>query len=122
MRARQRGFDGATFGNPALEDWARGDLDARHLFVAQWVFRPLGDGRLIAFIYGRAQSGLPYTPMVGSDINGDGLANDRAFVLAPSSSIDTAAAAGVRSLAASSSSRVRDCLLSQAGQVAARNS
>jgi hypothetical protein len=122
MRAQQRGFDGATFGNPALEEWARGDLDARHLFVAQWVFRPMGDGRLIAFIYGRAQSGLPYTPMVGSDINGDGLANDRAFVFAPSSTADTSAAAGIRALLASSSPRVRDCLLAQTGRVAGRNS
>ena len=122
MRARQRGFDGAAFGNPAAEEWARGDLDARHLFVAQWVFRPLGDGRIIAFIYGRAQSGLPYTPTVGSDINGDGLANDRAFVFAPTATSDTAAARGIRSLLASSSPRVRDCLLSQAGRVAGRNS
>src|SRR6476619_7635951 len=114
MRARQRGFDGATFGNAAGAEWARGDLDARHLIVAQWVFRPLGDGRVIAFIYGRAQSGLPYTPMVGTDINGDGLANDRAFVFAPTATTDTAAARGIRSLLASSSGRVRDCLLSQA--------
>jgi hypothetical protein len=122
MRAQQRGFDGATFGNPALAEWARGDLDARHLITATWVFRPLGDGRLIAFIYGRAQSGLPYTPMVGTDINGDGLANDRAFVFAPSSTADTSASAGIRSLLASSSPGVRDCLLSQSGRVAARNS
>jgi hypothetical protein len=122
MRARQRGFDGATFGNPALEEWARGDLDARHLIVAQWVFRPLGDGRLIAFIYGRAQSGLPYTPMAGSDINGDGLANDRAFIFAPSSRADTTTAVAMRTLIASSSPGVRDCLLSQLGRVAGRNS
>lgn len=122
MRAQQRGFDGATFGNPVLEEWARGDLDARHLIVAQWVFRPLGDGRIIAFVYGRAQSGLPYTPMVGTDINGDGLANDRAFIFAPTSTADTGAANGIRSLLGSSSSRVRNCLLSQAGNVAGRNS
>jgi hypothetical protein len=122
VRAIQRGFDGATLGNPTLEEWARGDLDARHLLVAQWVFRPLGDGRLIAFIYGRAQSGLPYTPMVGTDINGDGLANDRAFVFAPNSSVDTATASGIRGLLASSSPRVRDCLLAQSGRVAGRNS
>jgi hypothetical protein len=121
-RARQRGFDGATFGNPALEEWARGDLDARHLLVAQWVFRPLGDGRLIAFIYGRAQSGLPFTPMVGTDINGDGLANDRAFIFSPTSTADTATASGIRNLLASSSPRVRDCLIAQAGRVADRNS
>lgn len=123
IRAQQRGFDGAAFGDPALREWARGDLDARHMFVAQWVFRPLGDGRLIAFMYGRAQSGLPYTPLVGSDVNGDGLANDRAFVFDPSAkNLDPSTAAGMASLLASSSSRVRDCLASQLGRAAGRNS
>lgn len=122
MRAQQRGFDGGTSGDPSATEWARGDLDARHMFVAQWVFRPLGDGRVIAFMYARAQSGLPYTPLVASDINGDGLANDRAFVFNPSSTSDTAAGNGMRSLLASSSATVRDCLNSQLGHVAGRNS
>ena len=121
IRAQQRGFDGATAGDPATKEWARGDLDARHLLVAQWVFRPLGDGRLIAFMYGRAQSGLPYTPMVASDVNGDGLANDRAFVFSPTATTDTSAARGIRSLLAGSSSNVRDCLSSQLGRIADRN-
>jgi hypothetical protein len=65
---------------------------------------------------------LPYTPLVGSDINGDGLANDRAFVFSPTSTTDTANANAIRSLLTSSSSRVRDCLTSQLGRIASRNS
>ena len=123
VRAEQRGFDGAAFGDPALREWARADLDARHQFVAQWVLRPLGDGRLIAFMYGRLQSGLPYTPMVGSDINGDGLANDRAFVFDPArNGADPSTAPGMTNLLSSASPRVRDCLTSQLGRIAGRNS
>jgi hypothetical protein len=122
VRAQQRGFDGAAFGDPATKEWARGDLDARHQFVMQGAFRPLGDGRLVAFIYGRAQSGLPFTPLVGGDVNGDGLMNDRAFVFSPSVSADTATANGIASLLANAPSRVRACLASQFGRVAGRNS
>jgi hypothetical protein len=122
VRAQQRGFDGAAFGDPATKEWARGDLDARHQFVMQAAFRPLGDGRLVAFIYGRAQSGLPFTPLVGGDVNGDGLMNDRAFVFSRSASADTATANGIASLLSNAPSRVRGCLASQLGRVAGRNS
>lgn len=122
IRAQQRGFDGATFGNPALVEWARGDFDARHMLVAQWVFRPIGDARAIFFLYGRLQSGLPFTPMVASDVNGDGLANDRAFVADPAKTADAALASGMRTLLNSAAPNVKQCLTSQFGQAAARNS
>ena len=122
IRARQRGFDGATFGDPLTLEWARGDLDSRHQLLAQWVFRPLGDGRIIVFSSARFRSGLPFTPMVASDINGDGLANDRAFVFDPANLADTSVAAGLRSLMESSSRRVRECLSSQMGRAAGTNS
>ena len=113
VRAEQRGFDGASLGDPALREWARGDLDARHLFVAQAAVRPLGDPRAILFLYGRLQSGLPFTPLVAGDVNGDGLSNDRAFV---------ADSPDLRSLVASSTPRVATCLSSQIGRIAERNS
>ena len=113
IRASQRGYDGAAFGDPSTKEWARGDLDARHLFVVQAVFRPFGDQRAMFFISGRAQSGLPFTPLVSGDVNGDGLANDRAFIT------DSPA---LRSLIASSSSNVAQCLTSQMGRAAGRNS
>jgi Carboxypeptidase regulatory-like domain len=113
IRASERGFDGAAFGDPTAKEWARGDLDARHLFVVQAVFRPFGDQRAMFFLSGRAQSGLPFTPMVSSDVNGDGLANDRAFI---------ADSPALRSLIASSPTGVARCLSSQIGKPAGRNS
>ena len=65
------------------------------------------------FLSGRAQSGLPFTPLVSGDVNGDGLANDRAFIT------DSPA---LRSLIASSSSNVAQCLTSQIGHASGRNS
>ena len=122
MRAEQRGFDGATFGDPNAVEWARGDLDSRHQLFAQWVFRPLRDGRVITFMTARLRSGLPFTPMIGSDVNGDGLANDRAFVYDPAAAPDTSVARGLGTLLASGASSARNCLASQLGRAAARNS
>jgi carboxypeptidase family protein len=122
IRAQERGFDAGAFGDPRTREWSRGDLDARHLFVVQGVFRPLGDGRLLAFFSGRAQSGLPFTPMIAGDVNGDGLPNDRAFVFTPSATTDTALANGLRSLLATAPRSVRNCLDAQIGRAAARNS
>ena len=122
IRAQQRGFDGATFGDPSLVESARGDLDSRHQLVAQMVFRPLGDARLLMFVYGRVASGLPYTPMIATDVNGDGLANDRALVFNPERASDTALAAGMRSLLENAAPNVKQCLVAQLGRAASRNS
>ena len=72
--------------------------------------------------YGSFRSGTPYTPIVGGDINGDGYANDRAFIFDPAKTADPALAAGMRALLATGSRSARDCLESQLGKVAARNS
>ncbi|HVZ78443.1 MAG TPA: carboxypeptidase-like regulatory domain-containing protein [Gemmatimonadaceae bacterium] len=119
IRAQQRGFDGSTFGDPTARDWARGDLDARHQFTLQAGYYKKG---VSLTLQGRFQSGTPFTPMIGSDVNGDGLANDRAFIYDPASVSDPAMAAGLRSLLATSTPGVRNCLLAQVGQAAARNS
>ena len=63
----------------------------------------------------------PFTPLVASDINGDGAHNDRAFIFDPAQTADTAVASAMRRVLANTSSSVRDCLLSQMGAVAARN-
>ena len=118
-RARESGFDQSTFGSPVSRAWARGDLDVRHQLLLQggYTFKDVA----LTF-FGRLQSGLPFTPMVGGDVNGDGLANDRAFVFDPATASDASLASATRSLLASSSSRVRNCLLDQMGHAAARNS
>jgi hypothetical protein len=69
----------------------------------------------------RAQSGLPFTPVVAGDVNGDGLSNDRAFVFTPSAS-GTAVQQGMSQLLANASSRVKNCLTRQFGTIAGRNS
>ena len=119
IRAEQRGFDVSTFGSPTTIEWSRGDLDARHQFLLQAGY---GRNGINFTMQGRLQSGTPFTPMVGSDINGDGLANDRAFIYNPNTVADPTLATGLRSLLASSTPNVRSCLVDQMGQGAARNS
>jgi hypothetical protein len=70
-------------------------------------------------------SGAPFTPRVGSDVNGDGARNDRAFVFDPvraAASGDTAVANGMRRLLDNGPRNARLCLRRQLGSVAARNS
>ncbi len=109
-RALQRGFDATTFGSPVETSWDRGQLDARHQFVLRGGFSAPG---ITVTAFARTMSGIPFTPIVASDVNGDGFANDRAFVFA-SPTTDA--------LIASSSSTVRDCLVRQRNVPAARNS
>ncbi len=118
-RARQSGFDGSTFASPSEREWARGDLDIRHQILLEggYSFKSL-----TFTFFGRLQSGLPFTPMVGGDVNGDGLANDRAFIFNPATMGDASLANATRDLLAASSSSVRDCLTRQMGRPASRNS
>ncbi|HEV8498617.1 MAG TPA: hypothetical protein VGQ56_17195, partial [Gemmatimonadaceae bacterium] len=116
---QSRGFDGTTFGDPARVDWSRADYAPRHEVTLSAGF----SHRWFAVsLYGKASSGLPFTPMVGSDVNGDGLANDRAFITDPGLTSDATLAAGLRSLLATTSSRSRDCLVAQLNKPAAKNS
>lgn len=108
-------------GDPNQREWARSDLERRHQLLAT-VGLPLSQTFEMTLI-GRASSGMPFTPMVGGDINGDGARNDRAFVFDPSRVRDnTDLAVGMRRLLTSADGRTRDCLLSQLGRIAERNS
>lgn len=113
------GFDGLTAGDPRLREWAPSQNDARHIILTQGAitFRKLGTVTLFA----RAQSGLPFTPQVQGDINGDGRSGDRAFV--PSSTLppDATLAAQVLALQQNGSTTARRCIDRVAGRVAARN-
>ena len=119
VRALQRGFDATTFADPRARSWMRGDLDARHQLVVQ-----AGNtfGPVTATLIGRTQSGLPFTPVVASDINGDGAANDRAFIPNPASVADASVQRALRGLLASPQSAVRNCLARQLGVAAGANS
>jgi hypothetical protein len=118
VRSQSRGFDGATFGDPLVVTWARGDFSPRHEittsagYASSWV----------AFtLFGKVSSGQPFTPMIASDVNGDGLANDRAFVFDPLAVKDVRLAQQMSDLFGSTSSRSRDCLTRQLGHAAERN-
>ncbi|MBC8090177.1 MAG: carboxypeptidase regulatory-like domain-containing protein [Phycisphaerae bacterium] len=120
IRQQFRGFDGATFGDPRTKEWAAGQNDARHAFVLQG---GIGGNKVGTFtVFSRVQSGLPFTPVVQGDINGDGRSNDRAFIPNPAAGTDAALGAQLSALMGSASSNVRECLNLQLGKVAARNS
>lgn len=118
-RERYRGFT-STGGNPLDVAWSRSPFDSRHQIVYTFTYNALDVVRLNW--YGSLRSGTPYTPLIASDINGDGFANDRAFIADPSSATDATLAAGMRSLLNGASSSVRGCLESQLGSIAARMS
>src|SRR5262249_9469297 len=116
------GFQSATTaGNPNLVGWGPSDLQRMHQFLGTitWPVTPSLELTSIA----RLNSGALYTPIVNADINGDGTGHDRAFVFNPAElpTYDSALAAPMRQLLNSSSSRIRDCLRGQVGQIAGRN-
>jgi hypothetical protein len=117
-RASASGFDGSTFGSPLGREWSRGDLDVRHQLLLQGGFATQA---VTLTLFGRLQSGIPFTPMIAGDVNGDGFANDRAFIVDPAATTDATLASATRTLLARSSGRVRDCLTSRLGQAAGRN-
>lgn len=117
-RAQERGFNGSTAGDPFLKEWAEGrhpnhQISLQSSIDIKWI--NLG---LRANIY----SGVPYTPMVAGDVNGDGMRNDRAFVFDAATTSDTELGSQMRALLDAAPTRARDCLLAQVGRVAARNS
>jgi len=109
-----------TAGNPNIAEWAPSDQDVRHM-VQALISYPINASFTLASNM-RFQSGTPFTPLVGSDINGDGARNDRAFIFDPATTSDPAVASAIRQLLATAPDRIRDCLESQMGRVAGRNS
>jgi hypothetical protein len=118
-RREYRGFDGDAFGDPRVKEWAASSNDARHIVVLQGGFYTQYTGTWTFFA--RAQSGLPFTPIVQGDVNGDGRGDDRAFVPDAAAEADPALAAQLRSLLANGSSTARACVEAYAGRPAERN-
>src|SRR3989442_1531918 len=109
-----------TAGDPNGREWATSAFERRHSLLATVTY-PV-NAALEVTALGRLTSGIPFTPLVGSDVNGDGARNDRAFVFDPATASDSSVAAGMRALLATAPSAVRDCLGRQLGHVAGRNS
>ena len=121
VRERARGFAGGnTAGNPFDVTSSRSSFDARHQIQYSLGYNFFDWVRVNW--YGNFRSGTPFTPIVAGDINGDGYANDRAFVFDPAQTSDPTLATAMQSLLDASSARVRSCLQRQLGQVAGRNS
>ncbi len=109
---------GSTAGDPNAGQWASSSFQRRHSILLTAMV-PLGRSLELTTIT-RLTSGAPFTPLVGSDINGDGYRNDQAFIFGANA--PAAVAAGMANLLENASGRVRACLESQAGRVADRNS
>ncbi len=119
VRQQYRGADGANAGDPLQVEWAPGVFDERHTMLLQAaVPLPKQWGRLTLF--SRVQSGLPFTPIVQGDVDGDGVAGDRAFVFDPATDPDPVRAAGMRELLGRAPAAVRRCLTARLGAMAAR--
>ena len=118
IRARQSGFTGSTFNDPSAASWNRGDLDVRHHLIASLGYNV---GGFAISGQGHAMSGMPFTPIVGSDVNGDGYVNDRAFVFAPNETSDSKLASDLASLAGSADRTARRCVLTVRGRAAGQN-
>ena len=111
---------GTTAGNPNAVEWGTSDLERRHSATGSlsWFARPWVD---VTSVF-RLSSGQPFTPRVGSDINGDGSRNDRAFVFDPADAPDAVVAEGMERLLAMAPDAARECLREQLGRIAGRNS
>jgi hypothetical protein len=114
------GFDGVSAGDPRTREWAASTNDARHVIQVQAAMSVPHAGTLTLFT--RSQSGLPFTPQIQGDINGDGRGGDRAFIPATGASADAAFAAQLQALKANGSASAQRCLSLFSGMIAPRNS
>lgn len=119
MRATGNGFDLNTGADPRVFERAAGDEDVRHQVQVSSALA-LGKGfYLTTFL--NATSGLPFTPLVRGDINGDGISgNDRAFVTRGAQQ-PAAFGTTMASLLSAVPSRVQGCLLRAMERIAPRN-
>jgi hypothetical protein len=116
---RTRGFGSTTAGDPrSVEESVIPQpryvgTGQASIFIPRWA--SIG-------VFVRVASATAFTPLVGSDINGDGYANDRAFVFDPQGSATDIASEGMERLLRTGSSAARECLARQLNHVADINS
>ncbi|MBX9929138.1 MAG: carboxypeptidase-like regulatory domain-containing protein [Gemmatimonadaceae bacterium] len=118
-RREFRGFDGGAFGDPRAREWAPSASDARHVITLQTAFSQSTVGTFTLF--GRFQSGLPFTPVVSGDVNGDGRGGDRAFIPRASDLADSPTRSALTQLELNGSKSARNCLRANAGFVVGQN-
>ncbi|MGH7621243.1 MAG: hypothetical protein ACREMU_02790, partial [Gemmatimonadaceae bacterium] len=126
-RTQARGFDQSAALDPRDIESAPVAFAPRHQLSIQ-AARSFFGGRVALTTFTRVSSGLRFTPVVGGDVNGDGVGGDRAFIFDPKASFSQPAAdqtelqTALNNLIANGSSSARDCLLRQIDRLAARNS
>ncbi|MEP6834585.1 MAG: TonB-dependent receptor [Gemmatimonas sp.] len=113
------GFNSTT-GDPRTNEWGRSSMAVPHQLSYALMYNFLD--WLPVSLRGSFQTGRPYSPMVASDINGDGYANDRAYIFDASSAPDSALRAGMQSLLVNGSTEARECLQKQRSTLSGRNS
>lgn len=118
VREQFRGFS-STVGNPLTDAWGTSSSTPHQIgYSLGYNFFDF----LRVNWFGQFRSGVRYTPMVAGDINGDGSANDRAFIFSDTiTGLDPALAAGMRELLTSGSQSARKCLMGQLNALAGRN-
>jgi hypothetical protein len=114
-----RGFS-STVGNPLDIQSGRSGFNSRHQVQYNFGYNFFDVFRVNWF--GSFRSGVPYTPTIIGDVNGDGYSNDRAFIFDPAHTTDAALALQMQQLLDNSSGGAKDCLLKQIGQLAGRSS
>lgn len=110
-RARQEGYGWGTDGNPNLTDWSRAASERRHRITSSIQYSKFGARTYTLSLTAQLTSGMPFTPMVNGDINGDGAYNDRAFI-----------SSDVESFVSSTSPSAWKCIKSQLNTIARANS
>ncbi len=100
--------------------WGTQPQTPRHTIDLRWTDLPIFNVVYLTTVI-HATSGPRFTPLVASDVNGDGMINDRAYVFDPAKSADSLASA-MRTLLAMGSPAARACLSKQIGQLASRAS
>lgn len=112
-RMQIRGFDATAFRSTNLLELSPVEYESRHEWQTQLGYQ-IGENISMSG-YVRLSSGLPFTPVVAQDINGDGLANDRAFIFDPAVEKDTLVAGPLRALMSGGSS-ASECLVRSVGR------
>jgi hypothetical protein len=118
-RARSTGFSGTTAGDPRAQQWST-TFDPAHTLVASARF--FVAGLMTIQTTATFTSGARFTPMVGSDINGDGYANDRAFVFDPLRAPSAGTRDAMAALLRHAPHWAASCLEAQRGRIAGANS
>jgi hypothetical protein len=120
VRGEARGFDQTTGRDPRVVETSPLAFTSRHQFGIQAARSIRNKVWLTTFL--RLNSGTRFTPTVAGDVNGDGSGGDRAFTFDLATLPDTAIANPMQRLMSSGSTAARECLSSQQGAIAARNS